>query len=341
MAPVLLIDEIDRADDEFEAFLLELLSDFQVTIPELGTIEATRRPVVFLTSNRTRELHDALKRRCLYMWVSHPELQREIEIVRTRVPDAPERLAAQAAAFVHQLRDMELAKVPGVAETIEWTQALLALGQEEIETGVVDATLGSILKYHEDIDRVRDADLRAHGQGGARLLVTAQAGDALVRKLVVFGRILREAGVEVGPGRLQAGLIALDSVDLRSRDEVYYALACTLVAKRDDLEIFDLAFRAWFERAPTKRGGQSPLDLGIEQKRETPTLLPAHAMGDEEDADEEGEDGEDPDSIAAYSSEELLRQKDFAAMTTAELTADPFRLRAARPVASEARLAAP
>ena len=158
--PVLLIDEIDRADDEFEAFLLELLSDFQVTIPEIGTIRAERRPVVVLTSNRTRELHDALKRRCLYHWIGHPALEREIAIVRARVPGVPERLAAEAAAFVEQLRLSDLAKLPGVAETIDWTQALVALGQEELEAGVVDATLGSVLKYHEDLERVRDRGLQ-------------------------------------------------------------------------------------------------------------------------------------------------------------------------------------
>jgi MoxR-like ATPase len=158
--PVLLIDEIDRADDEFEAFLLELLSDFQATIPEIGTIRAERRPVVFLTSNRTRELHEALKRRCLYMWVPHPELDREIAIVRARVPGVPERLAAEAARFVAKLRTLDLAKAPGVAETIDWTQALVALGEEELEAGIVDATLGSVLKYHEDVERVRDADLQ-------------------------------------------------------------------------------------------------------------------------------------------------------------------------------------
>ena len=158
--PVLLIDEIDRADDEFEAFLLELLSDFQVTIPELGTITAERRPIVFLTSNRTRELHEALKRRCLYMWVEMPDLDREIHIVRARVPEASERLAAQAAAFVHEIRALDLTKQPGIAETIDWTQALLALGQQELQADVVDLTLGSVLKFHEDIGRVRDADLK-------------------------------------------------------------------------------------------------------------------------------------------------------------------------------------
>ncbi len=160
VAPVLLIDEIDRADDEFEAFLLELLSDFQVTIPEIGTIRAERRPRVILTSNRTRELHDALKRRCLYHWIGHPSLEREIEIVRARVPGVPERLADQAAAFVQRLRELDLAKTPGVAETIDWTQALMALGQEELDADLVDATLGSVLKYHEDVERVRDVGLR-------------------------------------------------------------------------------------------------------------------------------------------------------------------------------------
>jgi MoxR-like ATPase len=154
---VLLIDEIDRADEEFEAFLLEVLSDFQITIPELGTIRAQRRPLVILTSNRTRELHDALKRRCLYHWIGHPSLEREIEIVRVRVPDVPERLAAEAAAFVSQLRGLDLAKPPGVAETIDWTRALTALGQEELDAEVVEATLGSVLKYKEDMETVRDA----------------------------------------------------------------------------------------------------------------------------------------------------------------------------------------
>ena len=157
--PLLLVDEIDRADDEFEAFLLELLSDFQVTIPEIGTITAKERPVVVLTSNRTRELHDALKRRCIYHWIGHPSLEREIAIVRVRVPGVPEMLAAECAAFVHELRALDLAKQPGVAESIDWAQALVALGQRELDAGVVDATLGSVLKYHEDLDRVRDRGL--------------------------------------------------------------------------------------------------------------------------------------------------------------------------------------
>jgi MoxR-like ATPase len=156
---VLLIDEVDRADEEFEAFLLEVLSDFQITIPELGTIRARRKPAVVLTSNRTRELHDALKRRTLFHWIGHPSLEREVEIVRLRVPGIPARLAEEAAAFVRGLRGLDLAKPPGVAETIDWAQALAALGREEIDAEVVEQTLGSVLKYREDIEAVRDETL--------------------------------------------------------------------------------------------------------------------------------------------------------------------------------------
>jgi MoxR-like ATPase len=155
--PVLLIDEIDRADDEFEAFLLELLSDFQVTIPEVGTIRARSRPLVILTSNRTRELHDALKRRCLYHWIGHPSLEREIAILRARVPDVGERLARQAATIVARLRDLDLTKSPGVAETLDWVRALAALGTDRLEPEIVDATLGAVLKNREDLEQVRAA----------------------------------------------------------------------------------------------------------------------------------------------------------------------------------------
>jgi MoxR-like ATPase len=156
---VLLIDEVDRADEEFEAFLLEVLSDFQITIPEIGTIRARRIPSVILTSNRTRELHDALKRRCLFHWIGHPSIEREIEIVKLRVPGVPERLAAEAAAFVRGLRGLDLAKPPGVAETIDWAHALAALGRQELDAQVVEQTLGSVLKYREDLETVRDDTL--------------------------------------------------------------------------------------------------------------------------------------------------------------------------------------
>jgi MoxR-like ATPase len=152
---VLLVDEIDRADEEFEAFLLEILSDFQVTIPELGTIRAQRRPIAILTSNRTRELHDALKRRCLFHWIEHPSLEREVKIVLLKVPQIAERLAREAAAFVLALRGLELEKPPGVSETIDWAEALTTLGAEHVDEGVADLTLGSLLKVHEDLVAAR------------------------------------------------------------------------------------------------------------------------------------------------------------------------------------------
>jgi MoxR-like ATPase len=153
--PVLLIDEIDRADEEFEAYLLEILSDFQVTVPEIGTIRAQRPPHVVLTSNRTREVHDALKRRCLYHWIDYPSPRKEYEIVIARVPDAPERLAREVVAFVHRLREADLTKVPGIAETLDWAAALMAMGARELRSDLVDETLGVVLKYEEDIRQVR------------------------------------------------------------------------------------------------------------------------------------------------------------------------------------------
>jgi MoxR-like ATPase len=156
-APVLLIDEIDRADEEFEAYLLEILSDFQVTIPEIGTVRAAVPPRVILTSNRTREVHDALKRRCLYHWIDYPTAAKEIEIVLARVPATPDRLARQVVGFVGRLRTTDLTKVPGVAETLDWAAALLALGARELAPDLVDETLGVLLKYEEDVRRVRGA----------------------------------------------------------------------------------------------------------------------------------------------------------------------------------------
>ena len=153
---VLLIDEIDRADDEFEAYLLEILSDFQVTVPELGTFKAATPPIVILTSNRTRDVHDALKRRCLYHWVDHPSFDREVAIVRLRVPQIAESHAKQVAAAVEHMRSLNLYKPPGVAETIDWATALAQLGARELNESVVSATLGTVLKYREDHDRVRE-----------------------------------------------------------------------------------------------------------------------------------------------------------------------------------------
>jgi MoxR-like ATPase len=152
---VLLVDELDRADDEFEAFLLEVLSEFAVTIPELGTIRSSRPPAVVITSNRTRELHDALKRRCLYHWIDHPTLDREVEIIRIRAPEVEESLARQVAAAVARLRELDVAKRPGVAESIDWAHALAFLGVERLDGHTAEATLGSVLKDHDDLELAR------------------------------------------------------------------------------------------------------------------------------------------------------------------------------------------
>jgi MoxR-like ATPase len=159
--PVLLIDEIDRADEEFEAFLLELLADFAVTIPELGTVRASRKPRVVLTSNRTREVHDALKRRCFYHWIDYPSAARELEILHSRVPGVAARLAAEVVAFVQRLRAADLAKLPGVAETIDWAAALEALGARRLTPEDIDRTLGVLLKYQEDIARMKGDGVRS------------------------------------------------------------------------------------------------------------------------------------------------------------------------------------
>ncbi|HSM55862.1 MAG TPA: MoxR family ATPase [Candidatus Sulfomarinibacteraceae bacterium] len=158
--PVLLIDEIDRSDEEFEAYLLEVLSDFQITIPELGTVYATHRPYVVLTSNRTREVHDALKRRCLYYWIDYPTFEKEMEIVQARLPEAPPALSRQVTAFVQELRDEDLYKIPGVAETLDWLTALNALNQKELDPAIVDDTLGVILKYQDDVAKVQGETAR-------------------------------------------------------------------------------------------------------------------------------------------------------------------------------------
>jgi MoxR-like ATPase len=159
--PVLLIDEIDRTDEPFEAFLLEILSDFQVTIPEMGTVCAPEPPIVVLTSNRTREVHDALKRRCLYHWIGYPDAARELEILRLRAPDLAESLAGQIVRFVQQLRTIDLFKLPGVAETIDWARALLALDQVSLDAATVNSTLGVLLKYQDDIEKMAGAPVSA------------------------------------------------------------------------------------------------------------------------------------------------------------------------------------
>jgi MoxR-like ATPase len=166
--PVLLIDELDRTDEPFEAYLLEVLSDFQVTIPEIGTIKAQQPPIVVITSNRTREIHDAVKRRCLYHWVDYPDAQRELDILRRKAPGASDRLSREVVAFVQRLRGMDLFKLPGVAETIDWSKALVALDRVALDPSLIDDTLGALLKYQDDIVRVK-------GSEAARILSEVRA----------------------------------------------------------------------------------------------------------------------------------------------------------------------
>ncbi len=156
--PVLLIDELDRTDEPFEAYLLEVLADFQITIPEIGTIKAEKPPIVIITSNRTREIHDALKRRCFYHWVDYPSAERELQIIRVRLPGAPERLSQQIVGFVQRLRSQDLFKLPGVAETLDWTQALMTLDRLELDPQTINDTLGTLLKYQDDIAKIQGSE---------------------------------------------------------------------------------------------------------------------------------------------------------------------------------------
>jgi MoxR-like ATPase len=170
--PVLLIDELDRTDEPFEAYLLEILADFQVTIPEIGTIKAAKPPIVVITSNRTREIHDAVKRRCFYHWVAYPDADQELEIVRRKAPRAAENLSQQVVAFVQKLRAMDLFKAPGVAETIDWANAMVELNRVSLDPETVDDTLGILLKYQDDVERIR-------GDEASRILAEIRAQLAL------------------------------------------------------------------------------------------------------------------------------------------------------------------
>ena len=257
--PVLLIDEIDRADEEFEAFLLEILSDFQVTIPEIGTVRADQPPRVILTSNRTREVHDALKRRCLYHWIDYPDAGREYEIVLARVPDTPERLATAIVAFVQRLRTGELTKVPGVAETIDWAAALLALGAGRLTEDIVDDTLGVVLKYEEDVRAIRGATAAAYleGDGGRSRLdavtqspkpVAGVSGGAFFWNALLFTRALRAQGITTDIGAAIDYSRALTLVDIGDREQVRAAGLAIFVRRRDEVAVYDEVFARFWQR---------------------------------------------------------------------------------------------
>ena len=215
--PVLLIDELDRADEPFEAYLLEVLSDYQVTIPELGTIRAQTPPVVVITSNRTREIHDAIKRRCLYHWVDFPDAEREMAIVNRKCPAASQSLAREIVAFTQRLRTLDLFKSPGVAETLDWAEALVALDRITLDPQTVADTLGALLKYQDDIAALTP-------EVAARLVREArhEAADArstgqVANNVLYFVRLLRAAGLPVGPAKVIDALAAVEAVGLDNR----------------------------------------------------------------------------------------------------------------------------
>ena len=277
-APVLLIDEIDRTDEAFEAFLLEVLADFQITIPEMGTVKAAHPPIVVITSNRTREVHDALKRRCLYHWVGYPSAERELAIVRTKVPGVSKKLSEQVVGFVQALRKQDLFKSPGVAETLDWAAALSELDVVALDPATVSDTLGVLLKYQDDIARLEgsqgEGTARRGEVGFARGGVTnfahsrasgiqvgprvrgderqeadmAETNGRLAENILYFARALRAAGIPVGPGAVLDALEAVKAAGVGTRDDFYWTLHAVFVKRHEHSMLFDQAFRIFFRR---------------------------------------------------------------------------------------------
>ena len=251
---VLLVDEVDRADDEFEAFLLEVLSTWQVTIPELGTVSASVPPVVVLTSNRTRELHDALKRRCLYHWLEHPGIDRELAIVRRRAPEVPAALAEQVVRLVHGIRgDREMLKPPGVAETLDWARALHELGTRDLDT----EHGGRDPRRRREVPRGRRAGA-AGTRRDARPMTDGRRPRTPEEVLLGFARALRAAGVAVTADRERTYLEAVAAVGIGDQPAVYHAGRATLCASPADLERYDQVYAAWFGGAAGRDEGPPP-----------------------------------------------------------------------------------
>ena len=253
---VLLIDEIDRADEEFEGFLLELLAEFQITIPELGTVRAAEPPLVILTSNRTREVHDALKRRCLYQWIDYPSFEKELAIVRAARAGGVGALAEQVTAMVQELRTAELYKVPGVSETIDWVAALVALDRETLDADAVDETLGVVLKAKEDLEalrgRARVGTARSRDAHGQR---RSEPDARLLDNLLIFGRLLRRAGIDVHAGRMLDVVEALSHVtSARETRSITRAARCSSTA-RIRSRVFDRRVRCLLARITPRRSG--------------------------------------------------------------------------------------
>ena len=307
---LLLIDEIDRADEEFEAFLLEVLSDFQVTVAELGTITAEQRPYVILTSNRTRELHDALKRRCLYHWIGHPSVEREIEIVELRVPGVPERLAEQAAGSPRSCARSTCRSRPGSPRRSTGCGA-----DGPRPAGARRRERPGDARLPAQVPRGPARDSRRALAGLVAQPSVAERPHAVVRHVVIFGRVLREGGLEVGPHRVADALRALDAVDLARQEDVYWTLRQTLVSRRDDLEPSTARSRpgSCASRPLPELGARAAPPRGERRKGGAP------GPGPELDGGET--------SVGAWSADELLRTRDFAAMTPEEFARAPRLIR--------------
>ena len=329
-APVLLIDELDRADEAFEAFLLEVLADFQVTIPELGTVKAEKPPIVVITSNRTREIHDALKRRCLYHWVGYPTAERELQIVRAKVPGIGKALSEQVVHFVQALRKEDLFKSPGVAETLDWAGALdrARRGGARPDDGVRHARRAAQIPGRHRAHRGHQGEGTARrGAGGtSRGGVRAPMADGrLAENIVYFARALRAAGIPVGPGAVLDALDALRVAGVGTREDFYWTLHAVFVKRHEHTQLFDQAFRIFFRR-------RDYLDKLI-------ASLVAQAPPREEDKPRPGaqrieealfsglqELEREPqeveiDARLTVSDRELLQKKDFAQMSAAEIAA--------------------
>ena len=263
---VLLIDEIDKTDQEFEAMLLELLSDFQITIPELGQISATTMPIVILTSNNSRELTEALKRRCLYLWLDYPELEREMEIVRLHAPDLSETLARRLVEVVRMVRGLDLKKPPSIAESIDWARTLLLMGADDIDHETFQQSMSIIVKHRTDIDLVAErVGLKMPGAPTARRHEPPRptgrgptpGRPGLAAKLLGFCEELRSEGVAVGTSEILDAFAALEQVPWTSQDDFREALAATIAKSQEDRRLFELLFERWFFRDGRGRGGRA------------------------------------------------------------------------------------
>jgi uncharacterized protein with von Willebrand factor type A (vWA) domain len=341
-APILLIDEIDRADEAFEAYLLELLSDWQISIPELGTIAAATPPIVIITSNRTREIHDALKRRCFYHWVDYPSREVEREILALKAPEAGAVLQAQVVDFVQTLRGQQLFKSPGVAETIDWAQALVELNCVALDPQTVDSTMGVLLKYQDDISPYSRKRSGAYpigspsgigsGRAVARMIETvptriSHPTPKLDQNIMLFVRLLRAIGLKLGSASMLEAIDAAKTVGVADKDFLYHALVSCLIKRREDKPLFDQAFYLFWQN-PKFHERIRDLILprikaaGHQQEDVEPMLRRlSDALADPpDDPPNTAEDVEiDFDTEGTAADTDRLQHKDFEMMSAAEI----------------------